>query len=134
MHRRGVMLLQICNSRQIKFAVAILCLCILCSRSSATADGPRDAMCQSKYLQLLHSSVGTTCTTSSEQIEVMESKGYSRPTCNKLCVFSHDSLEQYTDVLVWQNFLSPKCRNYSLIPDHADSTVSHHKANCQPVC
>ena len=50
---------------------------------SATADGPRDAICQSKSCQLLYNSVGTTCTTSPEQIEVMELKGYSRPTCNK---------------------------------------------------
>jgi len=44
------------------------------TRSSATADGPRDAMYQSKSCRLLHNSVGTTCTgtTSPEQIEVME--------------------------------------------------------------
>jgi len=35
-----------------------------------------------KYCQLLHA--GTTCTTSLEQIEVMELKGYSQPTYNKL--------------------------------------------------
>jgi len=54
------------------------------TRSSAIADGPRDAMCQSNSCQLLHNSVGTTCTTSPEQIEVMELEGYSRPTYNKL--------------------------------------------------
>ena len=47
------------------------------TRSSATADGPRDVLCQSKSLLLLHNSVGTICTTSRE-IEVMESEGYSR--------------------------------------------------------
>ena len=31
-----------------------------------------------------HLGVGTTCTTSPEQIEVMELEGYSRPTYNKL--------------------------------------------------
>jgi len=31
-----------------------------------------------------YSSVGTTCTTSLEQIEVMELEGYNRPTYNKL--------------------------------------------------
>ena len=56
----------------------------LYTRSSATADGPRDATCQSKSCQLLHNSVGTTCRTSPEQIEVMELEGYSRPTYNKL--------------------------------------------------
>jgi len=40
---------------------------ILCTRSSATADGPRDELCQSKSSQLLHNS---TCTTSPEPIEV----------------------------------------------------------------
>jgi len=50
------------------------------TRSSATADGPRDATCQSKSCQLLHNSVGTTCTTSPEKIEVMKLEGYSRPT------------------------------------------------------
>jgi len=37
-----------------------------------------------KIFQLLHNSVGTTCTTSPEQIEVMELEGYSRPTYNIL--------------------------------------------------
>jgi len=57
--------------------------CLL-TRSSAIADGPRDAMCQSKSGQLLHNNVGTTCTTSPEQIEVMELEDYSRPRYNKL--------------------------------------------------
>ena len=35
--------------------------------------------------------VVTTCTTNSEQIEVMELEGYSRPTCNKLCSSGHDA-------------------------------------------
>ena len=37
------------------------------TRSSATADALRDAMCQSKSCQLLHNSIGTTCTTNPEQ-------------------------------------------------------------------
>ena len=40
-------------------------------------------MCQSLSCQLLHNSVGTTCTTSPEQIEVMELDSYSQPTYNK---------------------------------------------------
>jgi len=51
---------------------------------AAIADGPRDATCQSNSCQLLHNSVGTTCTTSPEKIEVMELEDYSRPTYNKL--------------------------------------------------
>ena len=54
----------------------------------ATADGPRDEMCQSNFFQLLYNSVETCCT-SQEQIEIMELKGYIRPTCNKLCASSH---------------------------------------------
>jgi len=45
----------------------------LCHRSGT-------AMCQSKPCQLLHNSVGTTCTTNPEQIEVMNLEGYSQPT------------------------------------------------------
>ena len=52
------------------------------TRSSAIADGPRDATCQSNSCQLLHNSVRTTCTTIPEQIEVMELERYSRPTYN----------------------------------------------------
>jgi len=33
--------------------------------------------------------VGTTCTTNREQIEVMQLEGYSRPTCNKLYASSN---------------------------------------------
>ena len=62
----------------LRTAVHLLLTC------SCTADGPRDAMCQSESCQLLHNSVATTCTTSPELIEVMELDGYSRPTCNKL--------------------------------------------------
>jgi len=58
---------------------------------SATAD----ATCQSKSCQPLHSTVGTSCntTTNPQQIEVMELEGYSRPTCNILVVFNHDALD-----------------------------------------
>jgi len=53
-------------------------------RRLAIAYGPRDAKCQSKFCQPLHNSVGTTCTTSPKQLEVMELQDYSRPTYNKL--------------------------------------------------
>jgi len=39
---------------------------------------------QSKVCQLLHNSIGTTCTTSPKLIEVSELEGYSRPTYNEL--------------------------------------------------
>jgi len=58
--------------------------CHLQIKSSANADRRRKAMCQSKCCQLLHNSVGTTCMTNPEQIEVMELEGYSQPTYNKL--------------------------------------------------
>ena len=106
------------------------------TRSSATADGPRDAMCQSRSCQLLHNSVGTACTISPEQIEVMEWEGYGRPTYIKLV---HSATTRSTVVgvihkltvessllitpihrrLAVRNFKSPKCRNYSHDPDNA---------------
>ena len=51
------------------------------TRSSATVDGPRDALCQSKCC----TTVGTSCTTN-------QSSGFRashRRTCNKLCVSRH---------------------------------------------
>ena len=53
------------------------------TRSSAIAEGPRDASCQLKSCQLPHNSVETTCKTSPEQTEVMKLKGLGGPMCNK---------------------------------------------------
>ena len=53
------------------------------TRSSAIADGPRDASCQLKSCQLPRNSTETTCTTTPEQIEVMKLEDYSGPMCNK---------------------------------------------------
>ena len=53
------------------------------TRSSSTADGPRDAWCQLKSCQLPRNSTENTCTTSPEQIEVMKLEGYRGPMCNK---------------------------------------------------
>ena len=54
------------------------------TRSSATAEGPRDASCQLKSGQLPSNSAETTCTTTSpEQIEVMKLEGYGGSMCNK---------------------------------------------------
>jgi len=44
--------------------------------------------------KLLHSSVGTDCTTHPRQIDVTELDGYSRPTCNKLRASSNDALDR----------------------------------------
>ena len=53
------------------------------TRSSAIAEGPRDASCQLKSCQLLRNSSETTCSTSTEQIALMKLEGYSGPMCNK---------------------------------------------------
>ena len=42
------------------------------TRSSATAEGPRDTSCQLKYCQLPHNSAETTYTTSPDQIDGMK--------------------------------------------------------------
>ena len=64
------------------------CLChielpLRCTRSSAIAEGPRDASCQLISCQLPRNSAETACTTSPEEIEVMKLEGYSGPMCNK---------------------------------------------------
>ena len=59
------------------------CFHSLCTRSSAIAEGPRDASCQLKSCQLPRNSAETTRTRSPEQIEVMKLEGYSGPMCNK---------------------------------------------------
>ena len=54
------------------------------TRSSAIAEGPRDASCQLKSCQLPRNSTETICTTSPEQIEVMKLEaGYGGTMCNK---------------------------------------------------
>ena len=53
------------------------------TRSSAIAEGPRNASCQLQSCQLPRNSAETTCTTSPEQIEVRKLEGYSGPMCNK---------------------------------------------------
>jgi len=52
-------------------------------KSSAIAEGPRDASCQLKSCQLPRNSAETTCMTSPEQIEVMKLKCYSKAMYNK---------------------------------------------------
>jgi len=85
------------------------------TRSCASADGPRDEMCQSEFCQLLYSRVGTSCTTNQEQIEVMELKGYIQPTCTRptLCIQSRQARPWTTSAdhtvdLPWPKFSSPE--------------------------
>ena len=47
----------------------------LLTRSSAIAEGPRDASCQLKSFQLPRNRAETNCTTNPEQIEVMKLDG-----------------------------------------------------------
>jgi len=60
-----------------------LCCLHTITRSSAIAEGPRDASCQLKSCQLPRNTAETTCTTSPEQIEIMKLEGYGGPMCNK---------------------------------------------------
>ena len=57
-------------------------------------DRRRTARNVSRNLVNCRTAVGTSCTTNPEEIEVMELEGYSRPACNKLCAFSHDTLDR----------------------------------------
>jgi len=58
--------------------------CFRGTRSSATADGPRDALCQSKSCLRCCTIVETSSTTNpQQQIEVMELQHYGRRTCSK---------------------------------------------------
>jgi len=61
------------------------------TRSSSAAEGPRDALCQSKSCRLLHSCRNST--TNPQQIELMGLEGYSRPTCNQLTASTTTSLD-----------------------------------------
>ena len=45
----------------------------------------------------------------------------------KLGVDSRDEGSIHIDDLLWQNFLSPQCRNCSRDPDHAHLGNTHHK-------
>ena len=61
------------------------------TRSSAIAEGPRDASCHLKSCQLPRNSAETTCTTSPEQIEVKKLEGYSGP-CVVFLAYVHLAL------------------------------------------
>ena len=60
-----------------------VCVIVNRTRSSAIAEGPREASCQLKSCQLPRNSAETTCTRSPEHIEVTKLDGYTGPLCNK---------------------------------------------------
>jgi len=115
------------------------------TRSSAMADGPRDASCQLKSCQLPRNSAETTCTTGPEQNDVMRLEGYSKTMCNKhvhstmtrssrfhclIGVINKPTTVELCILPVYRRlamaiFLSPQCRNCSRDPDHAHLWNTH---------
>ena len=115
------------------------------TRSSAIAEGPRDASCQWKYCQLPRNSAETTYTTSPDQIDGMKLEIQSEAMRDRQRALNHDAIESapvvsdvinkpttlscvyrlYTDDLLWRNFLSPQCTNCSRDPDHAHLGSTH---------
>jgi len=67
----------------IQICLLLLLLLVPPARPKEALLLQHDAMCQSKSCQLLHISVGTTCMTNPEQIEVSELENYSRPMYNQ---------------------------------------------------
>ena len=122
------------------------------TRSSAIGEGHLYASCQLTSCQLPRNSAETTCTTIPEQIEVMKLEGYSGTMSNK---HVHSTIMRssrfhcpigvinrprtscgyhlYADDLLsmlWRNFLSPQCRNYSLNHDHTHLGTVSHQSQC----
>ena len=115
------------------------------SRSSAIAEGPRDASCQLKSCQLPRNSAETTYTTSPDQIDGMKSEILSEAMRDRQCALNRDAADSApivssvinkpttlscvyqlsTNHLLWRNFLSPQCRNCSLDPDHVHLGSTH---------
>ena len=63
------------------------------TRSSAIAEGPRDASCQLKSCQLPRNSVETSYTTSPDQIDGMKLEIQSEAMRDRLCALNHDAIE-----------------------------------------
>ena len=63
------------------------------SRSSAIAEGPRDASCQLKSCQLPRNSAETTYTTSPDQIDGMKLEISSEAMRDRQCALNHDATE-----------------------------------------
>ena len=69
------------------------------TRSSAIAEGPRDASCQLKSCQLPRNSAETTYTTSPDQIDGMKLEIYSETMRDRQCALNHDAIESAPIVL-----------------------------------
>jgi len=65
------------------------------TRSSAIAEGPRDASCHLKYCQLPRNSAETTCTTSPEEIKLMKLEGCVRQRVIYTTALNHDEIESF---------------------------------------
>ena len=63
------------------------------TRSSAIAEGPRDASCQLKSCQLLRNSAETTYSTSPDQIDGMKLEIKSEAMRDRQCALNHDATE-----------------------------------------
>ena len=61
------------------------------TRSSAIAEGPRDASCQLKSCQLPRNSAETTYTTSPDQIDAMKLEIQSEAMRDRQCALNHDA-------------------------------------------
>ena len=66
---------------------------LFCTRSSAIAEGPRDASCQIKSCQLPRNSAETTYTTSPDQIHGMKLEILSEAMRDRQCALNHDAIE-----------------------------------------
>ena len=115
------------------------------TRSSAIAEGPRDASYQLKSCQLPRNSAETTYTTSPDQMDGMKLEIQSEAMRDRQCALNHDATESAPIVsgginkpttvelcispvyrrLAVGNFLSPQCRNCSRDPDHAHLGSTH---------
>jgi len=85
----------VCSSLSCVYCRSAVCIyCSLCSvLCFHTADGPRDALCQSKSCQC-DTPVGTGCTTNPQQIGVAELERYGRRTCSKPRASCHDAVHR----------------------------------------
>jgi len=116
------------------------------TKSSAIAEGPRDASCQLKSCQLPRNSAELLVRQVLKKSKLWSWRVYSGTMCNKhvhstmmrssrlhcpIGVINKPTTVElwispaYTDDLLWRNFLSPQCRNCSRDPDHAHSGNTH---------
>ena len=131
----------------LKLFVNSSCLFVLhfITRSSAIAEGPRDASCQLKSCQLPRNSAVRQVLNKSKlwSWRVKLGRGVvnicTQPWCVRVAFIvivihftCHKQTDDgrivyitYTDDLLWRNFLSPQCRNCSRDSDHAHLGSTH---------